>query len=80
MIFATLLNIEPAMNREAYERLKVLRPPKGVSIKSLYGLLGGSDALVVLDAPDARAAMDFILTLCKVEGVRETETFTAIEL
>lgn len=81
MLFLTMLTIDPARNKEAFQEIRQLRPQAGVSVVARYGLFGGRDAAVVYDAPSSESAMDFLTTtLCRLTGVADTETFFAISL
>ncbi len=81
MLFLTMLTIDPARNQEAFQALRKLRPQAGVSIVARYGLFGGRDAVVIYDATSHENAMNFLTaTLCKVRGVVDTETSSAINL
>jgi len=80
MIFVTLVSIVPEKNREAYEEMKRLNVPSGVQVKAIYGLFGRYDALLIHEAANETAAMDFLLSVCKIAGVTDTETFIATSI
>lgn len=80
MLFVTVLSIEPKKNKEAYEALKELKAPERVRIINAFGLFGEYDAILTYNAQDEKAGMDFLLELCKLEGVVDTRTFAAVQL
>jgi uncharacterized protein with GYD domain len=80
MIFVTIIAIEPEKNREVYETLKKLTPPENVRIVHTFGTFGDIDAILIYEAPDEKIAMDFLLTVCKIDGIVDTETYVATEL
>ena len=77
MTFVTLLTVEPAKNRETYEALSALSVPEEIDLKLKYGLFGGRDAILIYEAPDEEIAMDFLLDVCKLPGIVDTETCIA---
>ncbi len=77
MIFVTLLTIRPEQNKEAYSAIKKFKLPKGVSLKTMYGLFGRYDAVLIYEAKDEKAGMNFLLDICKIPGVTDTETMVA---
>lgn len=80
MIFVTVMTVEPQENREVYEAIKKIEVPDGVKLVSALGLFGEYDAMLVYEAPDEKVAMDFLLDLCKIDGVVDTKTFAATKL
>jgi len=76
----TLLKIAPEKNRKVYASIKNLKPPEGVELAFTCGLFGRVDAILVYEASDEKVAMDFLLDVCKMDGIMDTETFTAYRL
>lgn len=77
MMFVTLLTIRPEQNKEAYSAIKKFKLPKGVSVKTTLGLFGRYDGLLIYEAKDERTGMNFLLDICKIPGVTDTETMVA---
>ncbi len=80
MIFVTILTIEPSRNREVYDRIKKLPIPKEIKLIRALGTFGPYDAVLVYEAPSEGAAMNFVLTICEIEGVIDTETCLAVDI
>jgi uncharacterized protein with GYD domain len=80
MIFITVIVIDPEKNREVYETLKKLTPPENIKITHAFGTFGDIDAILIYEAPDEKTAMDFLLNICKIDGIVDTETYVATEL
>lgn len=60
MLFVTLLSPK-GKGTEAVNYLKKLKAPKGITIHALYLTLGRYDGVIVFEALDAKAAMNFVM-------------------
>ncbi|GAI48221.1 unnamed protein product, partial [marine sediment metagenome] len=60
MLFLTLLSPK-GKGREATSYLKELKAPQGITIHDVYSTFGRYDGLIVLEAPDVKAAMNFVM-------------------
>lgn len=60
MLFVTLL-LPKGKGTEAVAYLKKLKPPRGVAIREVYFTFGRYDGMIVFDAPDVKAAMNFVM-------------------
>ncbi len=60
MLFVTLL-CPKGKGREAISYLKELKAPQGITIHDVYLTLGRYDGLIVFEAPDVGAAMNFVM-------------------
>jgi len=60
MLFTTLLSPK-GKGREAISYLKELKAPQGITIHDVYLTLGRYDGLIVFEAPDVSAAMNFVM-------------------
>jgi len=65
MLFVTLLSPK-GKGSEAVKYLKELKAPAGITIRDVYFTFGRYDGIVVLEAPDAKAAMNFIMEMAFV--------------
>jgi uncharacterized protein with GYD domain len=46
---------------DAVKHLKDLKPPKGIKIHDVYFAFGRYDGIMIFEAPDERAAMNFVM-------------------
>ena len=60
MLFVTLLSPK-GKGTEAVAYLKKLKPPRGIAVREVYFTFGRYDGLIVFDAPDVKAAMNFVM-------------------
>jgi len=62
MLFVTLLSPK-GKGSEAVKYLKELKAPAGITIRDVYFTFGRYDGVIVLEAPDANTAMNFIMEM-----------------
>ena len=74
------MTIEPGKNREVYDRIRKLPIPKEIKLTRALGTFGPYDAVLVYEAPSEEVAMNFVLTICEIEGVIDTETCLAVHI
>jgi len=60
MLFVTLM-LPKGKGANAVKYLKELKPPKGIKIRDLYFTFGRYDGIIIFEAPDERAAMNFVM-------------------
>jgi uncharacterized protein with GYD domain len=60
MLFITLLSPK-GKGTEAVAYLKKLKPPRGITVREVYFTFGRYDGMIVFDAPDVKAAMNFVM-------------------
>ena len=60
MLFVTLLSPK-GKGAESIKYLKELKPPKGITVHEVYFTFGRYDGMIVFDAPDVKAAMNFVM-------------------
>jgi len=60
MLFITLLSPK-GKGREAIRYLKELKAPRGITIYNVYLTFGCYDGVIVFEAPDVKAAMNFVM-------------------
>ena len=60
MLFMSLLSPK-GKGKEAVDYLKKLKAPKGITIHDVYVTFGRYDGVIVFEAPDTKAAMNFIM-------------------
>ena len=58
MLYISLLS-PTGKGREAIDYLKKLKAPRGIKIHDTYLTLGGYDGVIIFEAPDANAALNF---------------------
>ncbi len=84
MLFLILLKLSPECTAEAIRQLKQLTIsvlPKEVMIRGCYEMLGEYDVSIWLEAPDEKAAVDFITGRVRcIPGVSLTETLVTREI
>lgn len=76
MLFVTLLSPK-GKGAEAVAYLKKLKPPRGIAIHEVYFTFGRYDGMIVFDAPDVKAAMNFVMATGFATDYT-VETLTAI--
>lgn len=76
MLFITLLTPK-GKGREAINYLKKLKAPKGIKVHDVYFTLGRYDGVIIFDAPDAKAAINFIANVGFTTDY-SVETLTAL--
>jgi uncharacterized protein with GYD domain len=76
MLFVTLLSPK-GKGTEAVTYLKKLKPPRGITIREVYFTFGRYDGMIVFDAPDVKAAMNFVMATGFATDYT-VETLTAI--
>ncbi|MCK4266644.1 MAG: hypothetical protein KAX31_05140 [Thermoplasmata archaeon] len=80
MLFVTIVNAPSGKYEETVRALKRLKIPENIVVKEFLGLFGEPDALIVFEAPDESAAVNFIGTLasyvnCKTHLALPIEEF-----
>ncbi len=60
MLFATLM-LPKGKGVDAVKYLKELKPTKGIKIHDIYFAFGRYDGIIIFEAPDERAAMNFVM-------------------
>jgi uncharacterized protein with GYD domain len=80
MNFVTMVTVIAERNKEAFDHLKKLKATPGVIVKSVFGLFGRYDALIIYEADELKAAMEFSLEVRRIAGVLEAETILATHL
>lgn len=78
-MFLTLMDGFPgrAANQPGtLKRIRSVTPPAGIKIHGVYLLFGRYDGAILFEAPDLRAAKDFILRAAT--SLYKTETLTAL--
>lgn len=61
MVFVSLL-APKGKGKEAINYLKKLKAPKGIKIQNIYVTMGRYDAVMVFEAANVKAAMNFAMT------------------
>ena len=80
MLFLTLLKIYPGKAGDQpgfLKRIKSVTPPSGVKVHQVYFLFGQYDGAIVFEAPDLKAAKDFIIRI-SIPAIYKIETLPAI--
>lgn len=75
-LFVTLLSPK-GKGREAVNYLKKLKAPKGITLRGVYITFGRYDGVLLFEAPDAKAAMNFVMETGFATDY-SVETLTAI--
>jgi len=60
MLFVTLLSPK-GKGTEAVTYLKELKAPAGIAIRDVYFTFGRYDGVIIFEAPDVKAAMNFVM-------------------
>ena len=60
MLFVSLLSPK-GKGTEAVKYLKELKAPQGITVHAVYFTFGRYDGVIVFEAPDAEAAMSFVM-------------------
>jgi len=60
MLFVTLLSPR-GKGTEAVNYLKELKAPTGIIVQAVYFTLGRYDGVIIFEAPDPKAAMNFVM-------------------
>ena len=60
MLFVSLL-LPKGKGKEAVDYLKKLKAPQGIKVHDVYVTFGRYDGLIVFEAPDQKAAMNFVM-------------------
>jgi len=60
MLFVSLLSPK-GKGKEAVDYLKKLKAPQGIKIHDVYLTLGRYDGVIVFEAPDGKAALNFAM-------------------
>ena len=60
MLFISLLKPK-GKGEEAVKYLKELKAPKGITVRGLYFTFGQYDGVIIFEAPDMKAAMNFVM-------------------
>ncbi len=79
MLFLTLMEGFPGRAADQPATLKRIRsvtPPAGIKILGVYLLFGRYDGAILFEAPDLRAAKDFVLRAAT--SIYKTETLAAL--
>lgn len=79
MLFLTLMEVLPGRATDqpsALKRIKSVTPPTGIKIHGVYFLFGRYDGAILFEAPDLRAAKDFILRAAT--PIYKTETLAVL--
>lgn len=80
MLFLTLMEALPGRAGDQpgfLKRVKSVTPPTGIKIHGVYFLFGRYDGAILFEAPDLRAAKDFILRVA-TPAIYKTETLGAL--
>lgn len=80
MLFLTLMEVLPGRVGDQtgfLKRLRAVTPPANIKIHGVYFLFGRYDGAILFEAPDFRAAKEFILRVA-TPSVYKTETLGAI--
>ncbi len=76
MLFVTLLSPK-GKGTEAISYLKELKAPAGIAIRDVWLTFGRYDGMIVFEAPDVKAAMNFVMATGFATDYA-VETLTAI--
>jgi len=76
MLFLTLL-VPKGKGTEAVEYIKKLKAPKGITIRDVYFTFGRYDGVIIFEAPNVEAAMQFVRQV-GFDTQYTTETLTAV--
>jgi len=60
MLFVSLL-LPKGKGKEAVDYLKKLKAPQGIKVHDVYVTFGRYDGVIVFEAPDQKAAMNFVM-------------------
>ena len=60
MLFVSLL-LPKGKGKEAVDYLKRLKAPQGIKVHDVYVTFGRYDGVIVFEAPDLKAAMNFVM-------------------
>ena len=60
MLFVSLLSPK-GKGKEAVDYLKKLKAPQGIKVHDVYVTFGRYDGVIVFEAPDQKAAMNFVM-------------------
>jgi len=81
MIFVTMIETTPGSYEESLRAVKRLKIPENIKIREFLGLFGGVDVIIIFEADDEKAAVDFISHIacyvqCKTSFAVPIDEFT----
>jgi uncharacterized protein with GYD domain len=76
VLFLTLL-APKGKGETAVGYLKKLKAPRGITIRDVYFTLGRYDSVIIFEAPDAKAALNFAMEIGFATDY-SVETLTAV--